>query len=172
MTEAGYADGGTVKLALLVNKENSFKVDAAKRIAEDLSRHDLQVTVKALPWEEYLTALQAGEFDLYYGECRLTADWDIRSLVGTGGSLNYGGYSNADTDDLLKAALAAEGSARQTAMLALCQQLQQECPILPICFKTVSVLLTSDAVESITPTAANPFYNLPDWQIDIEAPSP
>lgn len=168
MAEAGYADGGKVKLTLLVNKENSFKVDAAKRIAEDLSRHDLQIKVKAVSWDQYLTALQTGEFDLYYGECRLTADWDMRSLIATGGSLNYGGYANADTDALLKAAMAAEGGDREAALLALCQQLQQECPILPICFKNVSVLLPAGAVETITPTAANPFYDLSSWQIDIE----
>ena len=172
IAEAGYSDGGKVRLTLLVNKENSFKVDAAKRIAADLSKHDLKITVKALSWDKYLAALKAGEFDLYYGECRLTADWDLRSLVGTGGSLNYGGYTNADTDALIKAALAADESDRAAALLALYQQLQQECPILPICFKNVSVLLPSDAVEAITPTAANPFYNLPDWQIDIETSTP
>ena len=172
IAQAGYDDGGKVKLTLLVNKENSFKVDAAKHIAQDLSRHDLQITVKALSWSKYVAALKAGEFDLYYGECRLTADWDLRSLIGTDGSLNYGGYSSAETDTLLKAAMAAEGDQRQAAILELYQHLQQECPILPICFKTVSVLLPSGAVESITPTAANPFYDLTSWKIDIEPSTP
>ncbi len=168
MSEAGYSGGNTVNLTLLVNKENSFKVAAATQIAEDLSRHDLHITVKALPWEQYLHALQNGSFDLYYGECRLSADWDVRSLIGSGGSLNYGGYSNDETDTLLEAYLCAAETDRADAMLALCEHLAQQAPILPVCFKSVSVLLPSDAVESITPTAANPFYNLPQWQIDIQ----
>ena len=167
MAQAGYADGKTVRLTLLVNKENSFKVDAAKRIAEDLSRHDLQITVRALSWENYLTALQTGDFDLYYGECRLTADWDLRSLIGTGGTINYGGYTDAQTDSLLRDCLSADAAGRHAAMLALCTHLQETAPILPICFKNVSVLLPSDAVESITPTAANPFYDLADWQLNM-----
>lgn len=168
MAQAGYSEGSTIRLTMLVNSENSFKVDAARRIAEDLSRHDLQISVKTLPWDQFLPALQSGDFDLYYGECRLTADWDLRSLIGAGGSLNYGGYSDADTDALLSAALSAPESGRAAAMLALCRHLQQQCPILPVCFKDVSVLLPSGAVESITPTAANPFYGLVDWKLDME----
>ena len=167
MVRAGYSGETTVRLTLLVNTENSFKLDAARRIAQDLSHHGLQISVKALPWEQYLLALQNGEFDLYYGECRLSADWDLRSLVGTGGALNFGGYTSARTDALLSAAMSAGEAERAEAMLTLCTQLQQDSPILPICFKNVSVLLPSGAVESITPTAANPFYGLTDWQIDL-----
>ena len=167
MTDAGYARGETVELTLLVNQENSFKASAAQRIAEDLSVHDVHITVRQLPWEQYLLALQLGDYDLYYGECRLTADWDLQSLVGTGGALNYGGYSSAETDQLLADCLRSPESERQAAMLALCRQLRQDAPILPVCFKSASVLLPSGAVESITPTAANPFYDLPEWKVDI-----
>lgn len=167
MAAAEYAQDREIRLTMIVNQENSFKVDAAERIAADLSRHDLQITVKALPWSQYLQALQNGNYDLYYGEIRLTADWDLRSLIGTGGSVNYGGYSDAETDRLLDEYLRADESTRSSAMLALCQHLQQQAPILPICFKSVSVLLPSGAVESITPTAANPFYDLPEWKINL-----
>ena len=167
MSEGGYSDGDPISLTLLVNQENSFKVDAAHRIAEDLSHHDLTVTVRVLPWEEYLLALQSGNYDLYYGECRLTADWELRALVGTGGSLNYGSYSNAETDALLDAYLRAPQSQRAEAMEALCRHLAQEAPLLPICFKNVSVLLPAGVVGPITPTATNPFYDLASWEIDI-----
>ena len=167
MASAGYGDEQTFSLTLLVNRENSFKVDAAERIAEDLSHHGLHITVKALPWEQYLQALQNGDYDLYYGECRLTADWDLQSLIGTGGDLNYGGYSNADTDALLADFRNAQEADRAEAMASLCRHLSEQVPILPICFKNVSVLLPSGAVESITPTSANPFYRLWEWQIDI-----
>ncbi len=169
MVQVGYSTGAAISLTMLVNAENSFKVSAAQMIAADLSRHDLQITVRALPWAEYVQALQTGNFDLYYGECKLTADWDLRSLLGTGGAMNYGGYTNAETDALLLSMLRAPDAERADAIQALCLHLQQLAPILPICFKDMSVLLPSGAVTSITPTAANPFYDLPDWEIDIEA---
>lgn len=169
MTEAGYSEEKTIKLTMIVNKENSFKVDAAKQIAADLSQHDLSIKVKVLPWKEYLQALQEGNFDLYYGECRLTADWDLRPLLSTGGSLNYGGYGDAQMDTLINAFLAAEEEARQDASEELCSYFAQQCPILPISFKNTSLLLPADTVESAIPTAANPFYNLPQWKVNIAA---
>ena len=170
MAEAGYSKDKPIRLTLLVNKENSFKVDAAKQIAADLSQHDLHITVKAVSWKNYLAALQAGDFDLYYGECKLTADWDLRSLLSTGGSLNYGLYSDAQMDALISAMLSAPEEDRPAAAQELYSYFAQQCPILPICFKDVSVLLPADAVEGIVPTAANPFYNLPQWNINIALP--
>lgn len=168
MADAGYTGEKTLSLTLLVNRENSFKVDAAERIAAGLSHHGLEITVKALPWEQYLQALRSGNYDLYYGECRLTADWDLQSLIGSGG-LNYGGYSNADTDALLDALRNAPEPDRAAAMANLCRHLREQSPIVPVCFKNVSVLLPSGAVEAITPTAANPFFRLWEWKVDIAA---
>ena len=75
-----------------MNQENSFKVTAAEEVAFSLSNQRLTVTVDAVPWDTFLSRLQDGNFDLYYGECRLTADWDVSALLGWEGSLNYGGW--------------------------------------------------------------------------------
>lgn len=85
MEAAGLNTGRTRTVTLLVNQENTFKVSAAEHIAQALSDFDLQIQVEALPWEEYAAALAAGNFDLYYGEVRLPANWDLSALVGTGG---------------------------------------------------------------------------------------
>ena len=95
MEAAGLNTGRTRTVTLLVNQENTFKVSAAEHIAQALSDFDLQIQVEALPWEEYAAALAAGNFDLYYGEVRLPANWDLSALVGTGGSLNYGSPDGA-----------------------------------------------------------------------------
>lgn len=77
MEAAGLNTGRTRTVTLLVNQENTFKVSAAEHIAQALSDFDLQIQVEALPWEEYAAALAAGNFDLYYGEVRLPANWDL-----------------------------------------------------------------------------------------------
>ena len=161
MERSGYAAGNPVSATLLVNSENSFKVAAATHIAQALSAFDLQIEVVALPWEEYTAALQAGEFDLYYGEVKLTADWDLSPLLGSGGALNYGSYFNPRTDLLLASLAAAEHDSRAAAAQALCAYLKQSAPILPVCFKSTSVLLQTGTVEGLTPTMASPFYDLP-----------
>lgn len=168
MKAAGYSKGVSRTVTMIVNAENTFKVSMAQQIAAGLSHYDLDVEVSVLPWDQYLWALQHGSFDLYYGEVRLTADWDISPLILPGGSMNYGGYHNDNTSKLLAAYLSAgDGEQRSKAMLALCQNLSAQAPFLPVCFKNISVLLPSGAVEAITPTAANPFYNMTAWQINL-----
>lgn len=160
------------QLRLLVNNDNSFKVAAAESIAAMLNRHDFDVTVLALPWEDFLYVLEAGNYDLYYGQCKLSADWDPSPLLGTEGILNYGGYSNAMTDTLLAAYRSAEGDSRTEAMETLCLHLQSQSPIVPLYFERVDVLLSRNAVDVITPTATEPFYGLEKWKVNWgEAPA-
>lgn len=171
MQRAGLKGGEEkTELTLLVNEENRFKITVATQIATALNRYDLVVTVQALPWEEYLTALQNGWYDLYYGETKLQPDWDLTALIGTGGALNYGGFRDEDTDLLLAEFLEVQGDRRTAVMRELCEDFLQKQPIVPLCFKVVSVLVTNHAVDRITPTAANPFYQMENWTVHL-APS-
>lgn len=154
-------------LRLLVNSENSFKVSMARQIAAAFTAAGAATETVELPWEEYTAALAAGRFDLYYGEVRLTADWDVSSLLATGGSLNYGGWSDLQCDQLLEGC--RSGGNREAAFRGLCRYLQSQAPILPICFKTVSTLYESDVLEGLTPTAAEPFYGLENISIHLRA---
>ena len=166
--KAGLRSGSSQKLTMLVNEENSYKVAMAQKIAADLSAYDLKITVEALPWDAYLSALKHGRFDLYLGECKLTADWDLSPLLLAKGDLNYGGFSEKSTTDLLGRYLSSSSKERQSNMQYLCQKLQQQAPILPICFKRTSILVTAGAVDTITPTAANPFYGLSSWKVNLK----
>ena len=166
LTDAGADAGQPQSLTLLVNEDNSFRVTCAEFIAESLSLLDWQITVQALPWEEYLAALEAGAFDLYYGEVRLTADWDLSGLIGTGGALNYGGYTNAVTDALLQSFAGA--SDRAYAARQLCAHLLGTAPIAPICFQQDILLTQTGVVCGMAPTVSSVFSGLEDWSIRLE----
>lgn len=170
MAAAGYCAGTSRRATLIVNKENSFKVSIAQKVAENLSAYDLKVTVQTLAWEEYQRALQSGSYDLYLGEIKLSADWDLSPLLSTGGALNYSRYNDENMNLLMLNSLSAgSDTQRVDSMKALCQYLQQQSPILPLCFKTNSVLLQSGAVTNdITPTAANPFYHFSHWTLNLK----
>lgn len=168
MADAGLMDGEERwALNLVVYSENSFSVAICQAIADALKRYDLDITVTALPWEDYLTALATGQFDLYFGQCRMTADWDMSALLGMYGNLNLGGYFDETADALIQASLAADEGERADALHDLCARLQTACPIAPICFKSVTVLTTSDLVDRPTPTAANPFYGMAHWTLHM-----
>ena len=149
-----------IALTLLVNEENSFKTALADFIAKALTDRYVTVTVSALPWADYVQALESRSFDLYLGEVRLTADWNLTPLVWTNGSLNYGGFSDAATETALTAFLTDEN---ETTAAALCAVLAQEAPLVPIVFKSVSTLTPAGRVEGLTPTQSQPLNGLASW---------
>ena len=119
----------TRTLRLVVNSENAFKVSVAHQIAATFTTSGIPMEAVSLPWAEYTAALAAGRFDLYYGEVRLLADWDVSSLLATGGSLNYGGWSDPQCDQLWRAAAPEEtGRQRSGACVGTCRARLPSCP--------------------------------------------
>ncbi len=169
LTALGYGVDGTQKersVTLLVSSENPEKQAIAEAIAANLSQHRITVTVKALPWEQYLTALQNGKFDLYLAEVRLGANWDLSTLIGTGGQLNFGGYTNPQTDELMDRFRATD-PADPSAATQLCSHLLRQSPIVPICFDIDSVLTQTPVLDRLTPSAYNPFYGMEHWEVNL-----
>lgn len=170
LESAGQNTGETRALTLLVCSGNAFRSASARFIAENLSLLDWEIQVTELPWEAYLAALEAGEFDLYFGEVRLTADWDLTDLVGTEGALNYGGYANEATDQLLLEFAGAEDRASSTRRLL--SDLQANAPIAPVCFKNYAVLTHSGVVEGLSPAPGNIFRGMENWTIHLKESPP
>ena len=85
---AGLNTGKTRSLTLLVNQERSFRVSTAQTIAAGLSRYDLLVTVRSQPYDEYIQALEQGDFDLCLCQVKLTADCDLRPLLQSYAAMN------------------------------------------------------------------------------------
>ena len=165
LKEAGQDTGEERELTLLVSAGDAFRAASARFIADHLSLLDWKIRVTALPWEEYLAALEAGEFDLYFGEVRLTADWDLTDLVGTGGALNYGGYTSEATDGLLLEFAGAEN--RTFSAQRLLSNLQANTPIAPVCFKNYAVLTHPGVVEGLSPAPAYLFRGMEGWTIHL-----
>ena len=153
------------ELTLLVNEESGFRRSVAEHLCRRLSVGALTVTLKAVPWEDYLEALASGDFDLYLGEARLTADWNTAALIGTYGALNYGGYADAEMDRLLAAFLADEN---ETTAQAYFRYFAANAPITPICFKAISTQIPTGLAEGLSPTAQNPFYGFEHWTFHLD----
>lgn len=170
-TETGIAPAAAASpavdaaLTLLVNEESSCKTALGEHIAKALTEEGFAVSVTALSWEDYYKALKSRDFNLYLGEVRLTADWNLAPLIGTGGALNYGGFSDAATDAALAAFLADETA--ETAA-ALCARLTERVPITPIAFKSVSVLTSAGQLDGLAPTASHPLNGLARWRFHFE----
>ncbi len=160
------ARGPDSPLRLLVNSENSAKSSAADYVAYQLQAAGLEVEVAALPWDQYRSALRDGEFDLYLGEVVLTADFDLTALLASSGALNYGGWSDWETDSMLWSLRAAQGEGRVSAAKALLEHLTENAPLIPICFKDGTVLTQWGRLAGLEPKQNNIFYGLENWAVD------
>lgn len=156
-----------VELVFIVNNESAVKVAAARRIAEDLESVGIGVEIRELPWSDYQEALRAGNFDLYYGEVKLTPDFDLSSLLHDGGSLNYGKVSDTNYYTYMDAVYAAAEDERQMKMDQFYQYLLQTAPIIPICFEKQQVLTHRNVVAGMTPVQGNVFHNFTAWDVSL-----
>ncbi len=170
LEEAGYEkkeDGllydrrDPAEVTLLVNSDNDARQAIANRLARALEELGVTVTVTRLPWSGYTAALEKGDFDLYLGEVRLTGDFDPTALLA--GELNYGGFYSEELSARLAQWKAARGEGRAQAANALWEQFAQEAPIAPVCFKRGSLLMRWGMAANLTPTRANPYYQMDQW---------
>ena len=70
-------------------------------LEKELEAVGISVEVKKLAWGDFADALKNREFDLYLGEVKLTANFDLTELITEEGNLNYGGYSDNDLETRL-----------------------------------------------------------------------
>ncbi len=153
------------KLVFLVNSENVAKAAAAQRIAYHLEAAGFAVELKQLPFEDYTAALAWGEFDLYLGETVLTADFDLSPLLSSAGTLNYGGWT-AEGADALLAALQGAGEDKAACAAELFALLDEQAPIVPILFKSCSVLTQWGQLSGLSPVRGNAFYQIENWNLE------
>lgn len=76
-------EGHRLSFSLLVNSDNSPRVDAANLIAEQLKHAGIEVNVDAVDTQTYLSRVLGGNYDLYLGEYALTNNMDITPLIST-----------------------------------------------------------------------------------------
>ena len=158
-TPAVGADAETVlSIRLLVNSDNAFKAAAADQIAASWNALDgVQVTVVKQPYETFLSMLQSGDFDVYYGETQLTADFDLRPLLSENGSLNYGGYAS----ETMSAAIAAQRSGDN--IVDFYQTFLSEMPIVPVAFECGQIIIRKGLIDNYQPAPYNAFAALETW---------
>ncbi len=157
-----------IDLVFLVCNESTAKVMAARDIASRLESIGITVTLKELSWDDYSTALSNGDFDMYYGEVRLSADFDLSCLLTSGGSVNYGRVSDSMYDTAISDYLAAENwDARKMACDLMCQTIVENAPITAVCFERQQVLTHRGVVSGINATQYNIFNHFEEWTLDL-----
>ena len=154
-----------IDIDFVVYNGNSVKLAAARLIAESLREQGISVTMRELPWADYVKALEDGDFDMYFGEVMLPANFDLGPLLEEEGSLNYGRVADPGYAERIAVFLAADDARRAAACRDLCQYIVSNSPIVPIAFETRDVITHRGVVSGVELSPYNAFANFADWTI-------
>jgi peptide/nickel transport system substrate-binding protein len=165
-------DGGFTSFSLdfIVNGENPGKAEAARLVAEVLRGVGVDVRLRVLSWDRFIGELESGNFDIYYGETALPADFDLSQLVLPGGALDFGGMGSDDYTAYIEAFLTARSDYQKDLTARhLCDIIRREAVVIPILYKQYAVHTDRNVVTGMRPTATDVFFGFTDWNIDLTA---
>lgn len=160
------ASGNPISLTLLCHSENSFKNNVCSQLVTAFSHLGIELRVNAMPFAQYQAALMSGMFDLYYGDLLMTPDFDLRALLMTGGSLNFGRFSDATLDSRIMSVRTASADALPQAEAAFQEYFLAKMPILPLAFERDQVIVRSGLLASFTPRPYNMFWAPTEWRLE------
>lgn len=164
----GHGGYAPITLTFIVNADNKYKVQAAQKITDTLKTVGINVNLTKLSWDAYMTALENGNFDMYYGDVCLPANFDLSELLSPGGSLDYGHAANSDYETRIKNFLAASSEdAKREAAKKLCAYISQYAPVIPVLYRQLNVHTNKNVVSGMKPTQSNIFYGLTGWEITL-----
>ena len=168
LTEAG--EVREVSIDFIVNKENSSKLNAARAIADRLVEYGFDVTLRALSWSDYVYELEHQNFDMYYAEVQLTADFDVSCILDIWAELDYGGIGGSDYGSMIDSFLAREedDSIKQLLASQLYDYIGRNAAIVPVLFKRAAVLTRWGSLSGHEPVYSNLFYGITNWKITLE----
>ncbi len=154
-----------IDIDLVVCSEAAGKGDIAKQFAADLATLGVTVTVRELGWTDYQTALMNGDFDMFYAEVKLGADFDLSSMLTEDAALNYGKIVDENYSTLIADFLAADELTRAQACSNMLSYIATNVPIIPILFERQEVISHRNVITGMNPTSSNVFFGIENWTI-------
>lgn len=138
---------------LLVNRDDSLRLRTARDIAAMLTECGLPTETVEKGTRDYKEYITAGNYDLYLGETRLSANMDLSEFFRPWGNMSYNGISDAGLYSYCKDALENSGN-----YYDLHQAVANDGRIVPILFCSYSVYAERGLLTSLQPSRDNVFY--------------
>jgi ABC-type transport system substrate-binding protein len=143
--------GSTV--TLLVNKDDNYRLQAARLIGEMLTECGLTVVMSELESSRYRSALRRGSYDLYLGQTKLSPNMDLTAFFAHDGALRWGGMDNVAMFAMSQEALANRGN-----YYNLHQLVANDGRLTSVAFLNYAVYADRGLLSDMAPARDNIFY--------------
>lgn len=164
-TRVRAVDGRPLTVALLVNAESASKRDLAQRCVAMWRLIGVDAHLEAVPRGEFAQRARDKRFDALLIGMRIgtALDLGLHSRDALDRGLNMGAFLDPESDRLLqRAAGATTREAARELWRAWQHLVRQERPV-RVLLEERTVLALSSRVQGATPSALDPYDNLPRW---------
>ena len=143
--------GSPVKL--LVNSSDGIRLRVARAIAAALSECGLKVTTVEKTDADFRKTLSNGNYDLYLGQTKLSANMDLSAFFASKGALSYGSMNDPLIYALCQDALANEGN-----YYTLYQKILEDAQLCPVLMRSYAVYAQRGVLSALEPARDCVFY--------------
>ncbi len=147
-----------MRLRIIVNDDNPFKISAAENIETALESVGIDVAVEKLPFSYFVQRLQRGEYELYIGETKLNKNMSLSQFFKSTGGVSYGIDTSSKIvsvyDDFL---------AGKVSMQRFVDYFDVAVPFVPILFRSGIEMYTNEMSVSEFGTVTDYFENIYTW---------
>ena len=157
-----------IDVNFIVCSDSSAKSGVARRFAADMESIGLKVTVRELTWDEYLTALEEGDFDMYYGEVKLRNNFDLTELLDPDSDLNYSRSMDKGYVAMINNYLSCAAAQRSAVYKQLCEYINANGALISIGFEDQQLIVHRGVIRGLAPNAGNPLYDFQHWEIMLD----
>lgn len=138
---------------LLVNKDDSIRLRAARDIAAMLTECGLETVTVEQNTSKYQSDIRVGKYDLYLGQTRLSTNMDLTPFFHPYGNMSRNGMADADIYALCLDALENSGN-----FYNLHKAVADDGCIVPILFGNYTVYATRGLVTNLSPSRDCVFF--------------
>ena len=157
-----------IEVTFIVCSDSSAKTGVVRKFAEDMESIGLKVNVRELTWDNYLKALEEGDFDMFYGEVRLRNNFDVTELLDPDSDLNYSRSTDTAFINYINTYLASGDLQRAASYELLCDYIAGTGSLISIGFETHQTVSHRGVIKGLNPNFGNPLYDFQNWEIMLD----
>ena len=155
-----YSEDDWLEVSLAVNKENNFRMAMARSIQQALSRAGIKVVINAMNYNEYISVIKYGGYDLYLGEACLSNSFDLSRFFNEEGSLSFG--IDKECESAAKYNQLEEGTATMQEFLDV---FSDELPFIPLAYRQNMTVRSDKLKKPVQTIASDYYYNVDEWTV-------
>lgn len=148
-----------LEFKLAVCKNNAFKVNAAKKIKEQLDKASIRVEIYQYDETDFFNVLATGGYDMYIGECKLKNSLDIIGFFTSGNNLSCGISSSCDS-----AAAYSSYSNGEAGIDSFISTFNEDLPFIPLLYRTGNIYSGESMAVVNNSIVSDYYYNTEKWK--------